>query len=86
MYLDQQIERSVSSPDLDSCDQDFMDWTCLMLRAITANDTKSWRWANARLKGRIVSDERWEELEKAFIPIPESIHSCQAVIAAGTVN
>jgi hypothetical protein len=69
-YIHQQIERSVSSPDQAFCDQDFVDWTCLMLRAATEKDTKSWRWANAQLKGGIVSHDRREELSNAFIPIP----------------
>ena len=41
-----------------------------MLRAATEKDTMSWRWANAQLKSRIVSDDRWEELSNAIIPIP----------------
>jgi hypothetical protein len=86
MYINQQIERSVSSPALDSCDRDFMDWTCLMLKATTEKDTVSWQWANAQLQRRIVSDDRREELGNAFIPIPRGASSLTSSQSGKTVN
>ena len=74
MYVDQQVEKSVSSDSL-NLDTDLTDWTCLMLRATTGKNTASWHWADAQLQKRIMSDDRREKLEKDFISIPRHASS-----------
>lgn len=75
MLIQHQIKLFASSEAWYSCSLDVLDWACLMLRATTERNTASWRWADATLHTRKISDERRAALGVAFLPIPPDVCS-----------
>lgn len=69
IYVQKQVVLLASSPDIQFCDPDVLNWSCLMLRATTEKGTDSWRWADTKLRMTAMTDKRQDELGASFLPI-----------------
>ena len=71
LYFQEQVRILASKPDICTCDLGVLDWACMMIRTFTETDTGSWRWADSMLQGKYLSDLRREQLNEAFLPVPQ---------------
>ena len=86
MYVQQQVRILAASSEIHTCDPDVLTWACLMLRATTEKGDELRQRANARLCLIEVSESKQNELEDAFLLLPQPEGAAHPRLASAQVS